>query len=114
MVNGQDFDPGRQMRLFQARMPSFVQVAVFCILFATTAGLAIWFGQTKAEWGIAIGLTGVVLSTLIAASIKVANQWGLEVSGIRLQDIDMHEELRKVKGSNFEVVTPSAKYIPPQ
>ena len=75
MANGQDFDPGRQMRLFQASMPSFVQGAVFIILVAITAGLAAWFGQTKPEWGVAIGLTGVVLSLLIAASIKVANQW---------------------------------------
>jgi hypothetical protein len=27
---------------------------------------------------------------------------------------EMHEELRKVKGSDFEVVTPPAGYIPPR
>ena len=76
MANGQDFDRGRQMRLFQASMPSFVQGAVFIILVAITAGLAVWTGTTHApEWGVVVGVTGVVVSLLIAAWIKVANQW---------------------------------------
>lgn len=75
MANGQDFDPGRQFRLIQASMPSFVQGAVFFILVAITVGLAVWFGQTEPVWGAAIGVTGLVLSGLLAAAVKVANQW---------------------------------------
>ena len=99
MANGQDFDPSRQMRLFQARMPSFVQNAVFIILIATTAGLADWFDQTKLEWGVAIGLTGVVLSTLIAASIKVANQWERGIV-LRLA------EFQSIRGSGLFLIVP--------
>ena len=74
MANERDFD-GRQIRLVQASMPSFVQVAVFFILVAITAGLAVWIGQTQTAWGMVVGVAGVVLSALAAAAVKVANQW---------------------------------------
>ncbi len=66
---------GRQLRQQQSNMPSFVELAVFLVLFATTIGLAIYVGQTNFGLGISIGVAGVILSALVAASIKVANQW---------------------------------------
>src|SRR3989304_3136806 len=66
---------GRQFRQLQSNMPSFVELAVFLVLFVTTIGLAIYVGQTNVGLGISIGVAGVILSALMAASIKVANQW---------------------------------------
>ena len=66
---------GRQLRQLQSNMPSFVELAVFLVLFVTTIGLAIYVGQTNVGLGISIGVAGVILSALMAASIKVANQW---------------------------------------
>jgi regulator of protease activity HflC (stomatin/prohibitin superfamily) len=66
---------GRQMRQLRSNMPSLVELAVFLILFVTSVGLAIYVGQTRVGLGITIGVVGVLLSGLSAASIKVANQW---------------------------------------
>jgi regulator of protease activity HflC (stomatin/prohibitin superfamily) len=38
-------------------------------------GLAIYVGQTRYGLGISIAVGGVILSALLAASIKIANQW---------------------------------------
>jgi regulator of protease activity HflC (stomatin/prohibitin superfamily) len=66
---------GRQLRQLQSNMPSFVESAVFMVFAAVTLGLAIYVGQTNVGLGISIGVAGVIISALIAASIKVANQW---------------------------------------
>lgn len=52
MAHGQDFDPGRQLRLMQVGMPSFLQGAVFLVLVAITDGLAAWVGQKDPFWGV--------------------------------------------------------------
>ena len=66
---------GRQLRQLQSNMPSFVESAVFLVFAATAIGLAIFVGQTDVGLGISIGVAGMILSALLAASIKVANQW---------------------------------------
>ena len=47
----------------------------FLVLFAISLGPAIYLGQTNAGWGMFVGLAGAIVSALVAASIKVANQW---------------------------------------
>lgn len=66
---------GRQMRQIQSNMPSFVELTLFLIIAAGSVGLAIYVGQTRPGFGIAIGVAGVIVAGLVAASIKVANQW---------------------------------------
>ena len=80
MATEQDFSAaarqaGREMRQLRSNMPSFVELAVFLVLFAISIGLAIYLGQTSVGWGIFVGITGAIVSALVAASIKVANQW---------------------------------------
>ena len=80
MATEQDFSAaarqaGREMRQLRSNMPSFVELAVFLVLFASSIGLAIYLGQTSVGWGIFVGLAGAIVSALVAASIKVANQW---------------------------------------
>lgn len=45
------------------------------ILLAASLGLAFYVGETNIRYGIAVGIVGAILSALIAASFKVANQW---------------------------------------
>ena len=66
---------GRELRQLRASMPSFVELAVFLVLLAISLGLAMSVGQTSVGWGILIGLAGAIVSALVAASIKIANQW---------------------------------------
>ena len=80
MATEQDFSAaarqaGRELRQLRSNMPSFVELAVFLVLFAISIGLAIYLGQTSVGWGILVGTTGAIVSALMAASIKVANQW---------------------------------------
>ncbi|MBI3462328.1 MAG: hypothetical protein HY000_04610, partial [Planctomycetes bacterium] len=80
MSTGQDFqagarEVGRELRQLRSNMPSFVELAVFLILFVVSLGLAVFVGQRQIGLGITIAVVGVVLSGLVAASIKVANQW---------------------------------------
>jgi regulator of protease activity HflC (stomatin/prohibitin superfamily) len=56
-------------------MPSFVQLAVFMILFLICLGLALAAGQIHPALGVFVGAFGFVASALGAAAIKVANQW---------------------------------------
>jgi regulator of protease activity HflC (stomatin/prohibitin superfamily) len=76
----QEFDvrsrqAGYELRQARSNMPNFIELAVFILLAGITAGLAAFVGQARPSWGIAIGAAGVVLAALVAASIKVANQW---------------------------------------
>jgi regulator of protease activity HflC (stomatin/prohibitin superfamily) len=80
MSTGQNFETaarqaGRQWRELQSSMPSFVELAIFVVLAAMSIGLAIYVAQTSVGFGISIGVGGVILSALLAASVKVANQW---------------------------------------
>jgi regulator of protease activity HflC (stomatin/prohibitin superfamily) len=56
-------------------MPNFIQLAIFVILSGISTGIAAFVGQTSPAWGAVIGGAGVVIAALVAASIKVANQW---------------------------------------
>jgi regulator of protease activity HflC (stomatin/prohibitin superfamily) len=75
MANGQNVDVGRQLRMVQSSMPSFVQIALFLILAALSIGLAVLAGRTNPGLGIFIGIVAMVASALAAAAVKVANQW---------------------------------------
>jgi hypothetical protein len=63
------------LRQARSNMPNFIQLAVFVILSGVSTGIAAFVGQTSPTWGIVIGSAGVVIAALVAASIKVANQW---------------------------------------
>lgn len=65
----------RELRRVRSGMPSFVELAVFLILWATSVGLAILVGQTNAGLGVATGVAGTIVAALMAAAIKIANQW---------------------------------------
>jgi regulator of protease activity HflC (stomatin/prohibitin superfamily) len=66
---------GREMRQLRSNMPSFVELAIFLVLSAISLGPAIYLGQTSVGWGMFVGVAGAIVSALVAASIKVANQW---------------------------------------
>jgi regulator of protease activity HflC (stomatin/prohibitin superfamily) len=68
-------DLGDSLRRYQNDMPSAVQGVLFLILFVISMSLAIYVGQHFPGHGFVIGVTGIVLSVLIASAIKVANQW---------------------------------------
>lgn len=65
----------RVLRQSHGSMPNFVALAVFVVLALASVALAVYLGQTNPLTGAATGAGGVVLSALIASSIKVANQW---------------------------------------
>jgi regulator of protease activity HflC (stomatin/prohibitin superfamily) len=56
-------------------MPSFVELAVFLVLLAVSVGVAILVGQPNAGLGVFVAVVGAIVAALVAASIKVANQW---------------------------------------
>ena len=68
-------EAGRELRHLRSGMPSFVELAVFLVLLAISVGLAILVGQANAGLGIFVGVVGAIVAALVAASIKVANQW---------------------------------------
>jgi len=62
----------------QANLPSFLQIAIFVVLAAISLGLAVAIGQTgqaNVPAAVFVGAAGLVLSALIAAAVKVANEW---------------------------------------
>jgi regulator of protease activity HflC (stomatin/prohibitin superfamily) len=63
------------LRQLAGNLPSFVQVAVFVIVFAAATGLAVYIGRQSHGLGITIGVSGFIAAVLIASAIKVANQW---------------------------------------
>jgi hypothetical protein len=80
MSTGQNFEAaareaGRLLRARKSNMPSFVETAIFLIFAAISIGLASFAARTSPGLGISIGVGGVILSWLLAASIKIANQW---------------------------------------
>src|SRR5688572_26403949 len=66
---------GSELRHLRSSMPSFVELAVFLILLCISIGLAILVGQANIGWGIFVGIAGAITAAIVAASIKVANQW---------------------------------------
>jgi regulator of protease activity HflC (stomatin/prohibitin superfamily) len=66
---------GETVRLMQTNMPSFVQVVVFWVLAAVSAGLGFVAGQVHPALGVAVFVAGLIASLLVASAIKVANQW---------------------------------------
>jgi regulator of protease activity HflC (stomatin/prohibitin superfamily) len=66
---------GRALREAQTGMPSFLPFAVFAILLVVSVALGFFLGTFSPVFGGIVGAAGVVLAALVAASIKVANQW---------------------------------------
>jgi regulator of protease activity HflC (stomatin/prohibitin superfamily) len=66
---------GSELRHLRSSMPSFVELAVFLVLLAISVGLAILVGLANTGLGIFVGVGGTIVAALVAASIKVANQW---------------------------------------
>ena len=76
MPSNSDFqNTSREWRQLQSNMPSFVQIAVFLIAMALTACFAALTASVNPIWGIGVAIAGFLFSFLLAASIKVANQW---------------------------------------
>jgi regulator of protease activity HflC (stomatin/prohibitin superfamily) len=65
----------RGIRQTQVAMPNPLPVAIFFILAATSIALGFYNGAKNPAFGVTEGIGGVVLSALIASSVKVANQW---------------------------------------
>lgn len=65
----------RELRHRRSGMPSFVELAVFLVLLAISAGAAVYIGNANPALALFIGITGAVIATLAAVSIKIANQW---------------------------------------
>ena len=59
----------------QVGMVNVFPAAVFVVLVTLTVGAAVFVGQGNAALGIFTGAVGVIVSALVAAAIKVANQW---------------------------------------
>src|SRR5712692_6361699 len=68
-------EAGRALREAQTNMPNVLPVAVFVILLVVSLALAFFVGTSAPGLGVVVGAAGVVLSALVAASVKVANQW---------------------------------------
>jgi len=60
---------------FQLGMTNFFALAVFAAFLLVSLGLAALVGQAHAEFGLTVGVIGIVMSAFVAAAIKVANQW---------------------------------------
>jgi len=83
----------------QTNMPSFVQVAVFFILAAASLGLALFVGQQDVTPGVITAAVGIMISVLVANSIKVANQWERGII-LRLG------EFRGIRGPGLFLIVP--------
>jgi regulator of protease activity HflC (stomatin/prohibitin superfamily) len=88
-----------QMRRLGSNMPSFVEVAVFLVLLAISVGLALLIGRFSPVLGIFVGVVGFVASALVAAAVKVANQWERGLV-LRLG------EFQSIRGPGLFFVTP--------
>ena len=66
---------GSELRHLRSSMPSFVELAVFVVLLAISFVIAILVGQANAALGVFVGVVGAIAAALVAASIKIANQW---------------------------------------
>jgi regulator of protease activity HflC (stomatin/prohibitin superfamily) len=66
---------GPALRVGQLGMPSFLSLAAFAVLLVVSLALALLVGMNAPELGLLIGVAGLVVSALVAATIKVANPW---------------------------------------
>jgi regulator of protease activity HflC (stomatin/prohibitin superfamily) len=66
---------GRALREAQTGMPNFLPFAVFAILLVVSVALGFLLGMFSPVFGGIVGAAGVVVAALVAASVKVANQW---------------------------------------
>jgi regulator of protease activity HflC (stomatin/prohibitin superfamily) len=66
---------GAVLRVGQLGMPNFLSLAAFVVLLVVSLALAFAVGTISPGFGILTGATGVVVSALAAAAIKVANPW---------------------------------------
>jgi regulator of protease activity HflC (stomatin/prohibitin superfamily) len=83
----------------QSNMPSFVQLFVFLILLGISIAFAVFLGQTDHVLGFVVGISGSILSGLVAAAIKVANQWERGII-LRLG------EFKAIKGPGYFFIVP--------
>jgi regulator of protease activity HflC (stomatin/prohibitin superfamily) len=66
----------RELRPVEMSMPSFLQLAVFVLLLGVTGVLSATAGGAHHPQAAAtIFISGAIISGLVAASLKVANQW---------------------------------------
>jgi regulator of protease activity HflC (stomatin/prohibitin superfamily) len=63
------------MGQLQLGMTNFFSFAVFVVLLAVSALVAVLLGWENQAVGVTVGVAGAVLSALVASAIKVANQW---------------------------------------
>ena len=66
---------GESFRRYRDDMPSSVQVALFLVLAVLSVAGAAVVGRLNPGLGGPTGAAALVLSTLIASAVKVANQW---------------------------------------
>jgi regulator of protease activity HflC (stomatin/prohibitin superfamily) len=90
---------GSELRHLRSSMPSFVELAVFLVLLAIGVGLATLVGQANTGLGIFVAVAGAIVAALVAASIKVANQWERGLV-LRLG------EFRSIRGPGLFLVVP--------
>ncbi len=75
MTTHHTVDPARALRRLGGKMPSFVSLAVFVVLFLINLGVAVLVGQINEGLGVLVGIVGTIVAALAAGAIKVANQW---------------------------------------
>ena len=63
------------MRQAQVAMPNPLPVAIFFILAAISIAVGFYEGAKNPPLGVAEAVGGVLVSALVASSVKVANQW---------------------------------------
>jgi regulator of protease activity HflC (stomatin/prohibitin superfamily) len=66
---------GVALRVVQLGMPNFLSLAAFVVLLVVSLVLAFVVGKNAPELGVLVGAASVVVSALVAATIKVANPW---------------------------------------
>jgi regulator of protease activity HflC (stomatin/prohibitin superfamily) len=69
------YQAGRTLRDAQFGMFNPLPIVVFVVLVLISIGAGIAIGSAVPALGVVIAVIGVILSAVIAASIKVANQW---------------------------------------
>lgn len=104
MATGQEFEiaareAGRKVRQLQSNMPSFVGISVFLVLAGVSLAFAVAVGQVSQGLGMFVAFIGVISSALVAAAIKIANQWERGIV-LRLG------EFRSIRGPGLFFVVP--------
>jgi regulator of protease activity HflC (stomatin/prohibitin superfamily) len=66
---------GRALRGIRSNMPSHVELAIFLLLVAPVWLVACLLGASSPALGWIVGVLGTIAAALVAAAVKVANQW---------------------------------------